>query len=83
MIIHVVQSGDTIQSIAEFYGISVEKLIQDNALDAFAELVVGQCIVIAYPKEIYVVQEGDTISSIASFHNVSEMQLLMNNPFLT
>jgi spore germination protein len=83
MIIHVVQSGDTIQSIAEFYGISVEKLIQDNALDSFAELVVGQCIVIAYPEKIYVVQEGDTISSIASFHNVSEMQLLMNNPFLT
>lgn len=83
MIIHVVQSGDTIQSIAEFYGTSVEKLIQDNALDAFAALVVGQCIVITYPQEIYVVQEGDTLSGIASLHNVSVMQLLMNNPFLT
>jgi spore germination protein len=83
MIIHVVQSGDTIQSIAEFYGISVEKLLQDNGLEALAALVVGQCIVIAYPEEIYVVQDGDTISGIASFHNVSEMQLLMNNPFLT
>ena len=82
MIIHVVQSGDTIQSIAEFYGITVEMLIRDNGLQAFATLVVGQCIVITYPEVIYVVQEGDSISGIASLHNVSEMQLLMNNPHL-
>lgn len=82
MIIHVVQSGDTIQSIADFYGISVKKLIQDNALEASVALVVGQCIVIAYPQVIYMAQEGDSISSIASLHNVPEMQLLMNNPHL-
>lgn len=83
MLIHVVQSGDTIQSIAELYGTPVEKLIQDNALDPLAVLVVGQCIVITYPEQVYVVKEGDTISDIADSHNISVMQLLMNNPYLS
>jgi spore germination protein len=80
MLIHVVKAGDTLQSIAEYYGTPVEKLIRDNALEPLATLVVGQCIVITYPKEVYVAKEGDTLSEIAASNNVTEMQLLMNNP---
>jgi spore germination protein len=83
MLIHVVQSGDTLQSIAEQYSTSVDKLVKDNALDPLAALVVGQCIVITYPQQIYVVKEGDTLTGIADSQNVSMMQLLMNNPYLT
>jgi spore germination protein len=83
MIIHVVQQGETINSIADHYGMSVEQLLQDNNLPNPGNLVVGQSIVIAPPEQTYTVQEGDTLEEIATVYNVSVMQLLRNNPFLS
>jgi spore germination protein YaaH len=83
MSIHVVQPGDTIESIANYYGISKTRLIMDNGLNQPNELVIGQCIVIAYPENTYMVKEGDTLLDIANSHNVPIIQLLMNNPFLS
>ena len=83
MIIHVVQPGDTIQSIANQYETSVSILIGDNLLSQPQNLVIGQCIVIAQPELIYIVQEDDILSNIANSHNVTIMQLLQNNPFLS
>lgn len=82
MDIYIVQQGDTIDSIAERYGITVEKLILDNGLVYPYNLVLGQAIVIAYPKQTHIVQQGDTLQGIADSYNVSLMQLLRNNPFL-
>ncbi|WFR58040.1 LysM peptidoglycan-binding domain-containing protein [Anaerocolumna sp. AGMB13025] len=82
MIIHVVQSDDTVQSIAEYYGISADQLIQDNGLIS-DNLVVGQSIVIPEPETIYTVKEGDTLLNIANSYNVSVIQLLANNPYLS
>lgn len=82
MIIHVVQPGETIQSISDLYGVPEDVLVQDNGLDYPQNLVVGQCIVITYPELTYMVKEGDTLISIAESHNVTLMQLLQNNPFL-
>lgn len=82
MIIHVLQPQETVQSIAEIYGVTAEKIIVDNELINPEELVPGQTIVIAYPQKTYTVIEGDTLESIAVMHNVSVMQLLRNNPFL-
>lgn len=83
MIIHVVQSGETIYSIAESYGISAERLVQDNGLTNPNNLVVGQAIVIVYPRQTYTVQEGDTLESIADAYGVTQVQLLRNNPTLS
>lgn len=83
MIIHVVQQGDTLQSVATYYGTTVAVLIQDNALSDPDNLVIGQCIVIVHPSLTYTVQEGDTLESIAYSHNVTIMQLLQNNPYLS
>lgn len=83
MDIYVVQEGDSIYSIAEDYGVSVNKLIQDNGLNNPLELVIGQTIVIVNPKQKYIVQEGDTLNSIANTFNVSIMQILKNNPSLS
>lgn len=83
MIIHVVQQGDTIQSIAEFYGISKLTLIRDNGLNIREKLVIGQSLVISYPELTYTVKEGDSLLDIAYSHNVSLMQLLQNNPYLS
>jgi spore germination protein len=83
MLIHVVQPKDTIQSIADYYGISIVKLIQDNGLDEPTTLVTGQSIVIAIPEITYTVKEGDTLVDIANSYNVTVIQLLINNPFLS
>jgi spore germination protein len=80
MIIHVVKSGETLTSIADYYGVTAAKLIQDNDIINPNELVVGQTIVIAYPEQTYTVTEGDTLEGIASRFNVSILQLLRNNP---
>jgi spore germination protein len=83
MDIYVVQSGDTINSIADNYRVSVDRLIFDNGLDNPYNLVTGQALIIAYPKLTYTVQEGDTLNSIANMYNVTIMQLLRNNSFLS
>lgn len=83
MIIHVVQQGDTIESIAATYGVSVARLAMDNGLRNPEQLAMGQCIVIAIPEQIYIVQDGDTLDTIAEANHVTVMQLLMNNPFLS
>jgi len=80
--IHVVQPSENIYSIAEMYGVSVLKLIQDNELENFNDLVPGQTIVIVYPKLTYTVQEGDTLLGIATANDITVMQLLRNNPYL-
>lgn len=82
MFIHVVQPDETIQSIAELYGLPAAVIIQDNGLNISDSLVVGQCIVIATPELVYNVKEGDTLADIAASYNVSIMQLMQNNPFL-
>lgn len=83
MTIHIVKPGETIQSIAEMYGITTEQLIHDNALENLSNLVVGQALVIVKPDMIYTIKEGDTLMSIAKQFNISLIQLLANNPFIS
>jgi spore germination protein len=82
MNIHVVQQGETIASIAEIYGVTVSRLIQENELQFPNNLVPGQTIVITYPDQTYIVQEGDSLVGIVETFDVTLMQLLQNNPFL-
>lgn len=83
MDIHVVQIGETIDSIAKIYGVSVQKLIIDNELTDPDKLVPGQTIVIIYPAKTYTVQEGDTLTEIADANGISLIQLIRNNAFLS
>lgn len=83
MIIHAVQEGDTIQSIAEKYRILQERLLLENEISDPDKLVVGETLVILYPKTTYTVKEGDTLGSIANKHDVTVMQLLRNNAYLS
>lgn len=82
MIIHVVQPGETIYSIASLYNISVTRLVEENGLTQPENLVVGQTIVITTPSQVYVAREGDTLESIAASFGVSLLQLMRNNPNL-
>jgi spore germination protein len=83
LILHKVQKGDTLTSIAEQYQIPLQRLAEDNVIAPDTKLNIGQIIVIAYPKQTYIVQEGDTLGDIAQANGVSVMELLRNNPSLT
>lgn len=82
MTIHVVQPGDTIESIANKYKVPVNRLIQENGIINPNNLVIGQTIVIAYPSKTYEVKENDTLESIAKEKQITIMQLYRNNPIL-
>jgi spore germination protein len=83
MIIHVVQPGETIYSISEYYKIPVNRLILENGITNPDNLAIGQTIVIVQPETLYTVQAGDSLESIAEHHGVSPMELLRNNPYLS
>lgn len=83
MTIHVVQNSETIDSIADKYGVSTDRLILDNGIKNPGNLVVGETIVILYPKITYTIQEGDTLGGIAEKYGVTTFQLLRNNPYLS
>lgn len=82
MDIHVVRPGDTMYQLAQQYGVSMDRLIQDNQLSDPSHLVVGQAIVVRYPKLTHTVKAGDTLWSIAQTHHTTVDQLLRNNPVL-
>jgi spore germination protein len=83
MIIHIVAEGETIDSIAELYGVSAERLALENGIFIPVNLAVGETLVILRPEIVYTVQEGDTLDSIAKRYNTSIMELLRNNPYIS
>ncbi|WP_166431298.1 glycoside hydrolase family 18 protein [Lacrimispora saccharolytica] len=80
MIIHVVTPGETLQSIANQYGISPSLIISENELPNPENLVVGQSLAIRIPELIHIVKEGETLNSIAANYGVTVTQLWQNNP---
>ena len=82
MDIHVVRKGDTLYNIALQYGVSMSRLIADNGLPDPSQLVVGQTIVVRYPRQIHIVRPGESLSGIARQYGTSIRQLRRNNPVL-
>lgn len=83
MTIHLVQKGETVYSIAAYYGVSADRLILENEIKNPDRLAVGEVLVIQFPKVTYTVQQGDTVKSIADKHGITLMELLRNNPNLS
>jgi len=63
---YIVQPGDSLQTIAQNYGLSVNTLLWANSLTSASTIKVGQTIVIL-PVDgiIYIVKSGDTISDLS------------------
>ena len=80
MTIHVVEAGQTVNSIAQQYGVTPERIIIDNELPNPNNLVVGQSIVIRVPELTHTVVQGDTLFGIAQQYGVEPLQILQNNP---
>lgn len=83
MIIHIVKEGETIDLIADIYGVPVDRVIRENQLVPPYALVVGQTIVVLLTAVTHTVGQGDTFLSIAERYNVTILNILQNNPGLT
>lgn len=79
MQIHVVQSGDTLFTIANTYGTTTDVLTIANELDEPNHLVVGQALVIPIIGRFYFVQSGDSLYSIAQQFGISYPALAQVN----
>ncbi|MFD3445671.1 glycosyl hydrolase family 18 protein [Microbacteriaceae bacterium 4G12] len=66
----VVQSGDTLYTLAKKYETSVETIAKDNGLNPTVPLVVGEALIVNTKGNIYYVQPGDTLYKIAITYNI-------------
>lgn len=82
IVIHVVTQGETIESIANRYGVSPFDLISYNSLSDPNRLVVGQTIVVLFPEQTHTVVQGETLTSIAVRYQTTVNALYRNNPAL-
>lgn len=83
MVIHVVESGDTIWSIALQYGVSAQRILFDNDIVNPRDLVLGQALIILQPEVVHTVRQGETLRSIAAQYGMTEVELLQKNLNLT
>ena len=83
MVIYTVQTGDTLYSISQRFGVSPQRVITDNSLTEPKSLTPGQSLLLLTPAVSYTAVQGDTLSSIASRYGVTVPVLLQNNPNLT
>ncbi|MEO0060420.1 MAG: hypothetical protein RL343_38 [Actinomycetota bacterium] len=88
--VHVVKRGDTVQSIAKKYSISITTVLSMNKLSATAIIFPGQRLLIGsvIPKavkpitpETHQVQPGETLASIANLYGISLNTVLAANGF--
>lgn len=80
MIIHVVKPGDSLYSISKRYGVSYQKIIEDNELQFPNNLVVGQTIVILEKERQHRVLRGESMYGIAKKYGVTVRDILRANP---
>ena len=79
MTIHVVRSGETLDSIAALYGVDPALLGSANDVPAGGALAVGQTLVVRFPRQIHAVRSGETLSSIAAAYGTDTRALWQNN----
>ena len=79
MTIHVVRAGESIGSIAAYYGVDPARLAADNDVPPDSALAVGQTLVVRFPRYIHSVAPGETLYSIAGRYGLTVRQLWRSN----
>ncbi|MBU1136816.1 LysM peptidoglycan-binding domain-containing protein [Patescibacteria group bacterium] len=80
IITYTVQEGDTISSIAAFFGISLNTLLWANNLKETSIIRPGdQLTVPPITGVIHKIKSGDTISSIAKLYQANEKEIIASN----
>lgn len=75
MQIHVVKSGETVMSIADFYGVERQALINSNALTAPYKIIKGQALIVPTTGNEYFVQPGDNLYELGLTYGVRGNQI--------
>lgn len=83
MVIHTVQTGDTLYSIGQRYGVSAGRLIADNAIENPQRLMVGQAIVVPVTSTQHTVTAGESLYLIAQRYGVTVDAIVAANPSIT
>lgn len=83
MVIYVVQSGDSVFSIAQRFGTSSEEIISSNEITQPDSLVIGQAIVIPVNSFTYQLQRGETLYSLSQRFNIPLSSIIEANPQIT
>ena len=77
---YIVQAGDTLQSIADSYKISVNTLLWANDLNSSSTIKVGQSLaVLPVDGVLHVVKSGDTVSAIAQSYKAHSEDVISYN----
>lgn len=78
MTIHIAAPGETLDSIAAYYGVDPARLAADNAVTDGAPAA-GQALVVRFPALVHAVRPGETLYSIARTYGLSVRRLYQNN----
>lgn len=79
MYIHVVQKGEVLWKIADYYNVSIQDIVNLNRLNNPDILLPGHALLIPTVENTYTVRQGDTIWRIAQNLGVSTQELLWEN----
>ncbi len=83
MIIYTVRQGDSIYSIGRRFGVSPQRIADDNMLQNPEQLVVGQTIVIVTDAIRHTVAPGETLFTLARRYGTTVGRILEANPDIT
>ena len=79
MTIHIVQPGESVNSISARYGVDPSLVSSDNAVPSNGTLAVGQTLVIRFPRQVHAVRPDETLTSIAANYGTTVRTLWRNN----
>lgn len=79
MIIHVVNSGESLWQIAGNYSVSMSTITRMNELSYPNQLTIGQALVIPVPGSTHIVRPGESLWSIVQLYGLSVNAIIQAN----
>ena len=78
---YTVQASDTISSIAQYFGITVDTIVNANPKTKIGSVTKGEVLqILPVSGVLYTTQMGDTLGSIASLFGIPVDQIIKANP---
>ncbi|MBM7552225.1 LysM peptidoglycan-binding domain-containing protein [Thalassobacillus pellis] len=79
MLIHVVESGDTLWGLAQHFGLTAGAIADANELESPDRLLIGQALIIPVTARQHIVGPGDTLWRIAQYYRVPLPAIIQAN----